>query len=1760
LVLPDPGTPPQPDLPIKPAGPLTLDGLPDQEYPELKINLKKAIEGNPDTHSKVVDLSKRSGLPEPVVERNLEEVNANVKSKQALSTLEAAPVLKDRITKDSSFARANSDNIESLKDLEGAAVDSVLGFMDAWKYVRESLNTAAVGLGSSLMDLPGAMGRIIDSAVQTRTGPFKGLPAGAETDVHGAVTEGIGGYGPAQASDWLDKVNEQMADPVDAQFRQEAHQFTNEAFDKALEGDFEDMGTVLTDPKMLAGFVAEAVPSLAVMALTGASWNVIAAMEAGEVASEAEEYEKRTGIKIDPTDFTMAMAQAVPLNTLFERISFKFLAGANSFTDALLSPIAEMTTEGLQAFNTNVAIRLKELWGINLGGFDPNKSLTEGVVPGMIGGFGAGAGAGTTGAISSTTAPDSPQSQDLIRAHNAEKSFRDMDTLIEKYEAVNTEGRDLSLIKDHLDNLLGAENEVYIDYRDAEAFFQSEIMEALPEELAAEIRESLDSETDVAIAKSDYIVHLNEHHDQLKNVIRNDMDGMTYPESQTWAEDYNEETLRRAEEVLQKYERDSEFTQEVTELETTFREQQIAAGFEPKVASATASLFKNFIAVAADKENLTPKALIEKYPQLGLQVQGAPIAAVEEQVFTGKLSTINEYGASIGRLSEGTKRQLMEDPDGGYFWGDYGEAIDLAGEGYELAGEHKDFTPATFLSSKEAKAAAAETPQSKRAPGQTVDLLAQGPISDAMAQYRTEQEARPIKDFVATPITNKDGTYRKNATGDITGAPKGVKTKAQVDEIVENNVGFIESDLAQMPSSAQWYEVSGAAIRAVTQGDPVKTEQMIRMMAVLSATNQVGGNVTGAIKAIYQLSRGEVAAAGRFPNKFAQISQQILDAKDMSLAVPGVDSKVMSFYQNLWDATFLSEKYEHAATMDMWMARLYGYDLDTFGAAQYRFANMVTQQITEQYNAKHDTNLKPRQIQAALWVYARNRERFGGQIGSAVALQDRSGFDTYIERAKQNITVEAAPSMDSGLFPEIHQATPEQKAEYTRQAMQLLLNEQGENELFNQLGIPLYTQQPSEGTFEGAVSPNEILSIVSEKVKGKPDTTKADLAARALQYIYTQDGVPWFQLDPTATGATRGVAINMTAQPSVEMEEAFLTHLNETVDADFTRVGNDFFLLNFTDLPNKKFIAAVVDAAESYEGPGVELIEEIETDVKAKSNYLAQDWSDEQKAVAEIEGEFSDAGQQDLLGWLRDRREAVARLQADFRDQNLGALYQGPGLAPFDLAFEHEIVTPDQLKGYEEAHAADRAAKALGQVVRGQLDPRRPPSVRREADGSYTVLDGRSGVTAAINAGYEQIPVRVIDSVLDDKGNVIEVSPEVEEMMHKSARAKDHFDKAMEQIAQNNESVWIDVKLKGRTRVMEKTASDYGGDPNQMKDMLRGTISTANLGDVGAVLNEITIEHGKRLVKLKTHLMDVKTVMPFEGYQDVMAVIDFEGVKAEIQVNTREFVMAKEVIGHQLYEGYRKEKTINQRVKDFVAVEQKLYRDIYALARKTTPTPEMVFKVIDARRADIEKLNETYGLSMRASNSAKSKFSPLWMAGPGGKFRGGSRGMDLTSNVIDSTSDPSIAQTPELTKLWDQGSLADEVKQLSKMAADAVMRINPDQPMFMAPNNRAQIQFTDQGALITLLENADPSSVIHELSHYFFESYMVMAESKWRRVIARYGPIWTSCWTTSPRRPASSTPSRNGGPCPWRNAARVMRSSPERGRPTSSRARPRIPN
>jgi hypothetical protein len=86
-----------------------------------------------------------------------------------------------------------------------------------------------------------------------------------------------------------------------------------------------------------------------------------------------------------------------------------------------------------------------------------------------------------------------------------------------------------------------------------------------------------------------------------------------------------------------------------------------------------------------------------------------PDPPAEAPISTGRADDSGEgWGASRGSISEGTKSTLLVDSQGNYFWGD--RTLESKRDvGRVVGGKHKDFEPAKFASTKEARAAAEAT-------------------------------------------------------------------------------------------------------------------------------------------------------------------------------------------------------------------------------------------------------------------------------------------------------------------------------------------------------------------------------------------------------------------------------------------------------------------------------------------------------------------------------------------------------------------------------------------------------------------------------------------------------------------------------------------------------------------------------------------------------------------------------------------------------------------------------------------------------------------------------------------------------------------------------------------------------------------------------------------------------------------------------------------------------------------------------------------
>jgi len=143
------------------------------------------------------------------------------------------------------------------------------------------------------------------------------------------------------------------------------------------------------------------------------------------------------------------------------------------------------------------------------------------------------------------------------------------------------------------------------------------------------------------------------------------------------------------------------------------------------------------------------------------QTQGASLP-----VMTGKNVFSNgQFGASVGQLSEGNRRQLMVDPDGGFYWGDWNQASERD-TGAVIVGKDKDGTPAFFTSSKEAREAAQSTPQDKMAPSNAKPAAKPvAKVTEKSVDQLTDEDWAGVIGVIEGPA-RADGPHEKISSDD----------------------------------------------------------------------------------------------------------------------------------------------------------------------------------------------------------------------------------------------------------------------------------------------------------------------------------------------------------------------------------------------------------------------------------------------------------------------------------------------------------------------------------------------------------------------------------------------------------------------------------------------------------------------------------------------------------------------------------------------------------------------------------------------------------------------------------------------------------------------------------------------------------------------------------------------------------------------------------------------------------------------------------
>lgn len=151
--------------------------------------------------------------------------------------------------------------------------------------------------------------------------------------------------------------------------------------------------------------------------------------------------------------------------------------------------------------------------------------------------------------------------------------------------------------------------------------------------------------------------------------------------------------------------------------------------------------------------------------------------------------------------------------------------------------------------------------------------------------------------------------------------------------------------------------------------------------------------------------------------------------------------------------------------------------------------------------------------------------------------------------------------------------------------------------------------------------------------------------------------------------------------------------------------------------------------------------------------------------------------------------------------------------------------------------------------------------------------------------------------------------------------------------------VVIIAPLKGEKRAQEKVDSKFKGDWSQLHDVIRATVAVDSLPQLTQAMEAIRSEMEENGWVMAEKPDDrISNPLP-SGYRDVQMKFTREGHVAELQLNLKSMIIAKEGEGHKLYEEQRSLiAQVQKEKRDFtpqeLAIKERLDKQMSAIYHK----------------------------------------------------------------------------------------------------------------------------------------------------------------------------------------------------------------------------------
>ncbi|MBB6564120.1 hypothetical protein HNP48_006846 [Acidovorax soli] len=274
-----------------------------------------------------------------------------------------------------------------------------------------------------------------------------------------------------------------------------------------------------------------------------------------------------------------------------------------------------------------------------------------------------------------------------------------------------------------------------------------------------------------------------------------------------------------------------------------------------------------------------------------------------------------------------------------------------------------------------------------------------------------------------------------------------------------------------------------------------------------------------------------------------------------------------------------------------------------------------------------------------------------------------------------------------------------------------------------------------------------------------------------------------------------------------------------------------------------------------------------------------------------------------VQGWL-------ARVRASLKDV-LGKLTGNPqafdGQDLVDLAFA--VVQREN-----PAYRAQSEARAVEEISHERNDLQFSRRASRAADGNYVPPPIEDIVPAEILASaretIERLMPLAVETANSDPQALAQAALELQPYLERAEQAKPVFDQAVRDVANKAGALGVQLApVKGIKRASEKMVLD-GVPADGIKDLLRATVVVPTYGDAQAVIH--AMEQNFTLVKIKNRTEEAvasglgvpveQTGVLRSGYADVLVLLEFLGMPAEVQINVPAMLSVKAGEAHTLYE------------------------------------------------------------------------------------------------------------------------------------------------------------------------------------------------------------------------------------------------------------------